>query len=195
MTTLTKKQRNALCSAAEQLHKKDAPYKRASNGDFMIYLITVVLIALFIRTFIFEPVQVVGSSMYPTLINGEGMFTEKLTYTFSEPRHGDIIICRYSNMAVDCVKRIIGMPGDTVAITNGEIYLNGTLLDESAYWNDVIYGDMEQVTVPERCLFVVGDNRNASDDSRNPYVGFVPYGQIKGKVQAVMLPFYRARWI
>lgn len=195
MTTLTKKQRNALCSAAEQLHKNDAPYKRASNGDFMIYLITVVLIALFIRTFIFEPVQVVGSSMYPTLIDGEGMFTEKLTYTFSEPQHGDIIICRYTNMAVDCVKRIIGMPGDTVAIINGKIYLNGAILDESAYWNDVIYGDMEQVTVPEKCLFVVGDNRNASDDSRNPYVGFVPYGQIKGKVQAVMLPFYRARWM
>lgn len=195
MATLTKKQRSALCAAAEKLHKNDEAYKKASNGDFMIYLITVVLIALFIRTFIFEPVQVVGSSMYPTLINGEGMFTEKLTYTFSEPQHGDIIICRYSNMPINCVKRIIGMPGDTVAITGGQIYLNGRLLDESAYWNDTIYGDMEQVTVPERCLFVVGDNRNASDDSRNPYVGFVPYGQIKGKVQAVMLPFSRARWM
>lgn len=195
MANLTKKQRAALKDAAEKLHKNDAPYKRASNGDFMIYLITVVLIALFIRTFIFEPVQVVGSSMYPTLVHGEGMFTEKLSYVFSEPKHGDIIICRYSNMDVNCVKRIIGMPGDTVAITNGQIYLNGQLLDESAYWNDIIYGDMEEVTVPKKSLFVVGDNRNASDDSRKPYVGFVPYGQIKGKVQAVMLPLFRARWI
>ena len=195
MANLTKKQRSALKDAAEKLHKNDAPYKRASNGDFMIYLITVVLIALFIRTFIFEPVQVVGSSMYPTLVHGEGMFTEKLSYVFTPPKHGDIIICRYSNMPVNCVKRIIGMPGDTVAITDGRIYLNGELLDESAYWNDIIYGDMEEVTVPEKSLFVVGDNRNASDDSRNPYVGFVPYGQIKGKVQAVILPLFRARWV
>jgi len=195
MAKLTKKQRSALKDAAEKLHKNDAPYKKASNRDFLIYLITVVLIALFIRTFVFEPVQVVGSSMYPTLVDGEGMFTEKLSYVFSEPQHGDIIICRYSNMPVNCVKRIIGMPGDTVAITNGQIYLNGELLDESAYWNDIIYGDMDEVTVPKKSLFVVGDNRNASDDSRNPYVGFVPYGQIKGKVQAVMLPFFRARWM
>ena len=195
MAKLTKKQRSALKDAAEKLHKNDAPYKKASNRDFLIYLITVVLIALFIRTFVFEPVQVVGSSMYPTLVDGEGMFTEKLSYVFSEPQHGDIIICRYSNMKVNCVKRIIGMPGDTVAITNGQIYLNGQLLDESAYWNDIIYGDMDEVTVPKKALFVVGDNRNASDDSRNPYVGFVPYGQIKGKVQAVMLPFFRARWM
>ena len=195
MANLTKKQRRSLKDAAEKLHKNDAPYKRASNREFMIYLITVVLIALFIRTFIVEPGQVVGSSMYPTLVDGEGMFTEKLSYVFSEPQHGDIIICRYSNLDVNCVKRIIGMPGDTVAIIGGQIYLNGQLLDESAYWNDIIYGDMEEVTVPKKALFVVGDNRNGSDDSRNPYVGFVPYGQIKGKVQAVMLPFFRARWM
>ncbi len=195
MAKLTRRQRKALKSAAENLHKNDLPYKRAANFEFALYLVTVVLIALFIRTFIFEPVQVVGSSMHPTLIHGEGMFTEKLSYAFSEPEHGDIIICRYSNMNVNCVKRIIGMPGDTVAITDGQIYLNGQLLDESEYWNDTIYGDMTEVTVPEKALFVVGDNRHASDDSRNPLVSFVPYGQVKGKVQAVMLPFYRARWM
>ena len=63
MAKLTKKQRSALKDAAEKLHKNDAPYKKASNRDFLIYLITVVLIALFIRTFVFEPVQVVGSSI------------------------------------------------------------------------------------------------------------------------------------
>lgn len=195
MANVTKKQLSALKADAEQLHKNDAPYKRASNGDFIFYLITVILIALFIRTFVFEPVQVVGSSMYPTLLDGEGMFTEKLTYAFSEPQRGDIIICRYTGYEINCVKRIIGLPGDTVAIRGGEIYLNGELLDESAYWNDIILEDMEEVFVPERQLFVVGDNRNASDDSRSPYVGCVPYGQIKGKVQAVMLPFHRARWM
>ena len=195
MANLTKKQRAALKAAAEKLHKNDAPYKRASNREFIIYLVTVVLIALCIRTFVFEPVQVVGSSMHPTLIDGEAMFTEKLTYVFSEPQRGDIIICRYSNMNVNCVKRIIGIPGDTVAITDGKIFLNGQPLDESDYWNDYIYVGTDEVTVPEKALFVVGDNRNASDDSRNPYVGFIPYGQVKGKVQAVMLPFSRARWM
>ena len=193
MAKLTKRQLSALRADAEQLHKNHAPYKSAANGEFIVYLITVVLIALFIRTFIFEPVQVVGSSMYPTLIDGEGMFTEKLTYTFSQPQRGDIIICRYSNLTVNCVKRIIGLPGDTVEISEGRLLLNGQPLDESAYWDGYIFNDMAPVTVPEKSLFVVGDNRNASDDSRNPFVGCVPFGQIKGKVQGVMLPFENAR--
>ena len=191
---LSKKELGKFRDAREELHKKDEPYRRAANSDFIIYLLTLMAVAIFIRTFIFEPVQCIGISMYPTLVGGEGMFTEKLTYTVSAPQRDDIIICRYPYHTEKCVKRVIAVPGDRINISDGAIYLNGERLDESAYWSGYIEdSEMPEVTVPERSLFVVGDNRNNSGDSR--HVGFIPYWQVKGKVRAVMTPFSQARWI
>lgn len=190
MTSRDKKRMQEACG---KLHKHDKEYKRADNADFLIYLAAVLLAALFVRTFVFEPIRVIGPSMHPTLMHGEGMFVEKLTYTFSAPERGDIIICRYPGYAANCVKRVIGLPGDSVSIYDGAIYLNGQPLDESLYWNDYIFGDMQELTVPEDSLFVVGDNRNFSDDSRNPAVGCIPYAQVKGKVQAVITPMSNFR--
>ncbi len=191
---LSKKELKKFRDAREELHKKDEPYRRAANSDFIIYLLTLMAVAIFIRTFIFEPVQCIGISMYPTLVGGEGMFTEKLTYTVSAPQRDDIIICRYPYHTEKCVKRVIAVPGDRISISDGAIYLNGEKLDESAYWDGYIEdSEMPEVTVPERNLFVVGDNRNNSGDSR--HVGFIPYWQVKGKVRAVMTPFSQARWI
>ena len=191
---LSKKELGKFRDAREELHKKDEPYRRAANSDFIIYLLTLMAVAIFIRTFIFEPVQCIGISMYPTLVGGEGMFTEKLTYTVSAPQRDDIIICRYPYHTEKCVKRVIAVPGDRISIYDGAIYLNGEKLDESAYWDGYIEdSEMPEVTVPERSLFVVGDNRNNSGDSR--HVGFIPYCQVKGKVRAVMTPFSQARWI
>ena len=191
---LSKKELGKFRDAREELHKKDEPYRRAANSDFIIYLLTLMAVAIFIRTFIFEPVQCIGISMYPTLVGGEGMFTEKLTYTVSAPQRNDIIICRYPYHTEKCVKRVIAVPGDRISISDGAIYLNGERLDESAYWDGYIEdSDMPEVTVPDKCLFVVGDNRNHSGDSR--HVGFIPYCQVKGKVRAVMTPFSQARWI
>ena len=191
---LSKKELGKFRDAREELHKKDEPYRRAANSDFIIYLLTLMAVAIFIRTFIFEPVQCIGISMYPTLVDGEGMFTEKLTYTVSAPQRDDIIICRYPYHTEKCVKRVIAVPGDRISISDGAIYLNGEKLDESAYWDGYIEdSEMPEVTVPERSLFVVGDNRNHSGDSR--HVGFIPYCQVKGKVRAVMTPFSQARWI
>ncbi|MEF2799654.1 MAG: signal peptidase I [Christensenellales bacterium] len=191
---LSKKELGKFRDAREELHKKDEPYRRAANSDFIIYLLTLMAVAICIRTFIFEPVQCIGISMYPTLVGGEGMFTEKLTYTVSAPQRDDIIICRYPYHTEKCVKRVIAVPGDRISISDGAIYLNGEKLDESAYWDGYIEdSEMPEVTVPERSLFVVGDNRNHSGDSR--HVGFIPYCQVKGKVRAVMTPFSQARWI
>ena len=191
---LSKKKLKKFREARDELHKKDEPYKKAANSDFIIYLLTLMAVAIFIRTFIFEPVQCIGISMYPTLVGGEGMFTEKLTYTVSAPQRDDIIICRYPYHTEKCVKRVIAVPGDRISISDGAIYLNGEKLDESAYWDGYIENsEMSEVTVPERSLFVVGDNRNHSGDSR--HVGFIPYCQVKGKVRAVMTPFSQARWI
>lgn len=190
---MTKRELKRMRAASEELHRDDKAYKRAENADFLTFIVGVVLIALCIRTFVFEPIRVIGPSMHPTLVDGEGMFVEKITYTFTAPERGDIIICRYPGYVVECVKRVIGEPGDRVEVYDGSIYLNGELLDESAYWDDYIFGDMSELTVPEDSLFVVGDNRNWSGDSRDPSVGCIPYSQVKGKVRGVIFPTSNAR--
>lgn len=190
---IDKKQLNRLRKNAETLHEKDEAFKKASDRDFAIWLLIVLVAAFAVRLFLFEPIRVSGASMYDTLIDGERMFVEKVSYWFERPQRGEIIICYYPNHTTTCVKRVIGVPGDRIAILGGEIYLNGEKLDESAYWEDIIWSDMAEITVPEDCVFVMGDNRNGSSDSRNPLVGPIPYNRVVGRVRSVIWPVARAR--
>ena len=183
-----KKLKRQLLAASETLHKNDPPYRRASNLDFLISLVVFVTLALAIRMFVFEPVLVSGDSMYPTLLDGERMFVEKLTYLAEPPQRGDIVICHYPFYDENCVKRVVGLPGETVSVHSGQIYIDGQPLDESQYWDGVIYADMNPQKVPEDHVFVVGDNRNYSTDSRERTVGPLPYTQILGKVHYVIWP-------
>ncbi len=163
------------------------------NVAFLLYIAAVVLAALTIRTFIAEPIRVDGDSMIPTLVNNEDMLVEKMSYWFNDPLRGDIIICYYPGYTESCVKRVIGLPGETVEIREGVFYIDGVALDESPYWDGVIIGDMSPVTVGAREVFVVGDNRNGSKDSRNPSVGCIPYADVVGRVVAVVYPFELTR--
>lgn len=137
-------------------------------------------LALFLVIYIFvvQPHQVNGHSMDPTLQTGEYLLTEKLSYRFSQPARGDIIVFRAPKVACatgDCdyIKRIIGMPGDTVQIVEGHFMVNNQLLDEAQYLpngvmtNPGFYTQDEQVVVlGENEYFVSGDNRPGSSDSR-----------------------------
>ncbi len=157
--------------------------------EFLLYILFVVLAALTIRSFIAEPIRVDGDSMIPTLVNNEDMFVEKVSYWFNDPQRGDLVICFYPGYTESCVKRVIGLPGETVEVKEGAIYIDSKKLDESAYWNGEIIGDISPVTVGARQVFVVGDNRNGSKDSRNPSVGCIPYAKVVGRVIAVVYPF------
>ncbi len=188
--SLSRRERTRFLEAAEQLHKNDEGYKKAENISFFIYVMLVVVFALSLRLFIFEPIRVDGSSMINTLLDGEQMFVEKVNYWFNPPKRGEIVIVFYPDHTVSCVKRVIGLPGETVAVKDGAVYVNGEALDESAYWNDYIYGDMAPFTVPEKSIFVMGDNRNDSLDSRDLLgVGPIPYYRIVGRAIAVVWPF------
>lgn len=198
---LSKKQRKRLISAAESLHEKDPAYKRDADVQFLLYLAGVVIAALAIRLFLFEPVRVDGSSMLDTLHNNEYMFTEKVTYWFRAPERGEIVTCFYPGYTISCVKRVIAIGGDTISIRDGQVYVNGEALDESAYVNiegeslswSVMLGEMDEVTVPEDCVFVMGDNRNDSKDSRTESVGFIPDYRIVGVCRAVIWPLSERR--
>ncbi|MPM69841.1 hypothetical protein SDC9_116789 [bioreactor metagenome] len=187
--TFTQSQIRYLREHAEDQYENMRGSRSFRNGEFLLYIVVVVLVALTIRSFIAEPIRVDGDSMVPTLVHNEDMFVEKMSYWFNDPLRGDIVICFYPGYTESCVKRIIGLPGETVSIQGGAIYINGKQLDESAYWTGEIIGDMDPVTVGKREVFVVGDNRNGSKDSRNPSVGCIPYAKVVGRVIAVVYPF------
>ena len=191
--TLSNKDISTLRQAAEELHNQEAEYRRVMNWDFLIYLLSVLLVAFSIRAFIAEPIVVDGESMFPTLLDHEYMLVEKLSYYVERPERGDILVCYYPGFTVSCVKRVIGLPGDEIYVWDGEVYINGEPLDESEYWNDYVRGNMSPQVVPENTVFVMGDNRNVSGDSREPSVGPIPYEKVVGKTVAVLWPIDEIR--
>ena len=187
--TFTRSQIRYLRERAEEQYEGMRGTRTYRNAEFLLYIVVVVLIALTIRAFIAEPTRVDGDSMIPTLVHNEDMLVEKMTYWISDPLRGDIVICFYPGYTESCVKRVIGLPGETVAVKDGVITINGEPIDESPYWKGEIIGDVDPVTVGAREVFVVGDNRNGSKDSRNPSVGCIPYAKVVGRVIAVVFPF------
>jgi len=130
-------------------------------------------------------IRVDGSSMLPTLENGELALVNRLAYRFGHPERGDIIVFRFPmNPKEDLIKRIIGLPGEHVMISQGTVYINEVALDEQ-----YIAAAPEYVTdwnVPEGYLFVLGDNRNDSADSHS--WGLLPLDNVIGKVVLVYWP-------
>ena len=157
-------------------------------------IIALVLVWL-ILTFVAQNSTVYGSSMAPTLENGEMLLMNKFIYRFTEPQRGDIIVFTYEDPRQGeeyLIKRVIGLPGDTIEIMDGMVYINGTAYDESKYleMSTDIKGDVEYpFLVPENSYFVLGDNRANSKDSRFSEVGAVPKEQIVGKASIRFWPF------
>jgi len=126
--------------------------------------------------------------MRPTLVNGERLVVNKFLYRFRAPERGEIIVFRYPrDPSRDFIKRVIAVPGDTVEIKEGRVFVNGQLLNEN-YILEKTRGSYPLSTVPEGHVFVMGDNRNNSEDSRFRDVGFVSKDMIKGKAIVVFWP-------
>ena len=180
------KLRRRLRKASDKMHEKEKAFMRSYNYETLVVLVFAVLFALSLRMFVFQITRVEGPSMEPTFLTDEQVYVDKVEFWFRPPQRGQVIICRYSDDGEAVIKRVIGLPGEVVEITGGAIYIDGEKLDESGYWNDVIYSDLEPTRVPEDTVFVVGDNRNVSKDSRQ--TGPVPYYRIIGRVRFVLFP-------
>lgn len=156
--------------------------------DWIISILIAVVLAFFIRYFIVELYMVEGPSMRPTLVNSERLVVNKFIYRFKTPERGDILIFRYPrDPSRDFIKRVIAIPGDSIEIKDGRVYLNGQLQNET-YILEKTRGSYGLATVPAGTVFVMGDNRNNSEDSRFKDVGFVPYDLIKGKAVVIFWP-------
>lgn len=181
---MSKKEKKLSAPSIAQLEAElnRVKYKKRYNTVLRstIYtLITVAAVAVLVATLWLPVLQIYGSSMAPTLQNGDIVFTLKT----ADFRHGDVIAFYYNNKIL--VKRVIACPGEWVDIeTDGTTYVNNELLSEP-YVTDMAYGDTNielPYQVPDGKLFVMGDHRSTSVDSRNTTVGCVSQEQIVGKI-------------
>lgn len=137
------------------------------------------LVALFIVTFVVQPTRVDGISMEPTLHSEQRLVVEKVSYRLHDPARGDVVVLKLPGREqTPLIKRVIATGGDVVAIRNGQVFLNGAPLEENylAQWTP---GELPSMVVPEGYLFVLGDNRGASNDSRA--FGMAPQDHIVGR--------------
>lgn len=206
----------------ERKAEKKANRKKKSVGreilEWMLTFAVAIVLALIIRTFVFEPVRVDGNSMLNTLHNNEYMIATKWDYLMGTPERFDVVICHYPdpmamqdqevaedgtpvrrsgglfNTEENFVKRVVGLPGETLEFRKGELYINDEHIPQN-FDKTESQRDYGPVVVPEGHYFVVGDNRNNSHDSRYNDVGPLPGSMIKGHVRCVVFPLSAMRAI
>ena len=155
-------------------------------------IVLAIIFALLIKAFIMDSRYVPSSSMHPTLQVNDRLLINKLSYKFGGIKAGDIVIFKPPasvDSKYDYVKRIVGLPGDTVEVTGGKLYLNGKPLEES-YLNEPPYYELAPTTIPQDKVFVLGDNRNHSYDS-HLWSEWLATKAIKGKVLFRYWPLQR----
>ena len=166
---------------------------------FIIYIAVVFVITYLVITYVGQRTEVIGTSMEYTLSDGDNLIVDKISYRFHDPERFDIIVFPYQyNEDTYYIKRIIGLPGETVQIDdNGTIYIDGKELKES-YGREIIKNPgtaAEPIKLGEGEYFVLGDNRNASSDSRDPSVGIIKRDEIVGRAWLRIYPFSKFGFI
>lgn len=161
----------------------------------IIPYIAIVVIVLFVKSYIISPIQVNGDSMDSTLKSGDIMILNKLQYKRNGVERFDIVVIK--SHGTNIIKRVIGLPGDTVEVIDNKLYINGkhykeTYLDEDTITNDFTLDELlGRNTVPKNSYFVLGDNREESLDSRYEEVGFIHEDDIEGLAKLTIFPFNR----
>lgn len=160
---------------------------------WVLYFAVIIGLTFFIVTFVGQRTRVSGSSMCDTLHDGDNLIVDKLSYRFSDPERFDIIVFpfRYERKTY-YIKRIIGLPGETVQVSDGYVYINGELLEDDTYGRELMdwAGIAEEpIELGEDEYFVLGDNRNNSSDSRDPSVGVLNRSELIGRAFVRIYPF------
>lgn len=161
----------------------------AGLREFLVTVLVAVVLAFGVRTFVVESFVVNGTSMLPTALNGEHVLVNKLAYVFGPPKPGQIVVFHPPIPTTEeFIKRVIATGGETVSIRGGNLYVDGKLQPQPyiEYWDS---GNFAQVTVPKGDVFVMGDNRPVSYDSR--YFGPVKLSRITGQAVFAFWPLSR----
>lgn len=170
--------------------------------EWLAVVIGALVVALVVKTFLFQAFYIPSASMEPTLEKGDRVLVNKVSYDLHDVNRGDIIVFELDAEDVgpdgikDLIKRVIGLPGDVVESRDGVVYVNDRALEEPYLEEGTITGDpedsrnpaIERQTVPEGHVFVLGDNRSNSADSRYPYRGPIPIDTIVGRAFVLVWP-------
>ena len=173
--------------------------KSIFNRETLEAVIIALILALILRTFVIQAFKIPSGSMKPTLVEGDRIFVNKFIYRFKKPQRGDVMVFRYPEDPKKAfIKRLVAKAGETVEIIDGNIWIEGELIEEPQqirkiyYYNEGAYGKAgEKVIVPQDCYFVLGDNSASSRDSR--YWGFIERKDILGKAMVIHWPLTRIR--
>ncbi|HIS30512.1 MAG TPA: signal peptidase I [Candidatus Limivivens intestinipullorum] len=155
-------------------------------AETAVYILIVLVLTYLVITYVGQRTTVSGMSMYPTLEDGDNLITDKISYRFTDPKRYDIVVFPFTESdgsTRNFIKRIIGLPGETVQIIDGEVYINGELLGEN-YGAEIIENPgvaAEPITLGDDEYFVMGDNRNNSKDSRYAEVGNIKREDLIGR--------------
>lgn len=174
--------------AKEKLRRKK--YNPKEVGAWCAELLIVCMFAVFIVAAFGQRVSTAGDSMAPALKNGDVMLINRLVYTIKKPARGDVVAFRQNGNGHYLVKRIVGLPGETVQIVGGSVLIDGKELTEDIYVSDIGYaGEAHQeVQLGGDEYFVMGDNHEASDDSRLPSIGNISRDDIYGQAWFIVSP-------
>ncbi|MDP5273418.1 signal peptidase I [Chengkuizengella sp. 2205SS18-9] len=182
----------------DNLENKEEKYTNSylnTAWEWIKSILIAVALVVIIRSFLFTPTVVSGQSMEPSFFNTDKLIVNKILYSIREPERGEVIIFE-ANQEQDFIKRVIALPGETVEVKGDQVFVNGELLDEpyiqdeidAAKKNGGTYNNLDfpEAIVPEGRLFVMGDNRPNSQDSRR--IGFITYDQVIGRADLVFWP-------
>ena len=154
------------------------------------------MLSSIVTNFVAHPTKVEGESMETTLTDGDTVIIQKLSYYFGSPDRYDVVVFPIYNSQTYYIKRVIGLPGETIQISEGKIYINDKELKDDVYGKDEYINDPgdagEPITLASDEYFVLGDNRNMSTDSRSSYVGVIKKKNIVGKAWRRVMPFSKA---
>jgi len=161
----------------------------AAAREVMGTIVPAVVIALLINLLLAQATRVYGHSMEPNLETNQRLVVEKISYRLHEPQRGDVVVIRIPQHSKELlIKRVVGLPGERLAIHDGQVYVNDQPLEEP-YVHQKTRGHMEELVVPAEHVFVLGDNRRASNDSRS--FGPVPYESVVGRAWLSYWPLER----
>ena len=186
----------------------DEPTSRLSPGarallDWLIVVGVALLVAVLVKSFLLAHYQVEGTSMYSTLHPNDRVFVNKLSYRLHDPRRGDVVVLHQDSgleHTRDLIKRVIALPGETIAMRNCVVTIDGVPLDEPYLDESIVYPgncgpEIPPTLIEDDHVFVMGDNRNASQDSRAEAVGQVAYDDLVGRAFVVFWPTSHWRWL
>lgn len=166
---------------------------------WLIYILIIIGLSYLIINYVGQRTMVSGQSMEPTLSNGDNLIVDKISYRFRDPQRYDIIVFPYKyEEDTYYIKRIIGMPGETVQVIGGYVYINGELLESDIYGAEPMESGQladQPITLGADEYFVLGDNRNHSSDSRDPSVGVLKRSDLLGRAWVRIYPFDKIGFI